>query len=137
MNLDLVAYIGGIILALQIVPQMIKIYISKSSSDLSYMFMFLNLIGLSMMFVYALNNKDRPLYVTSGISITNTLMLVYMKYYYDCLTQIQKRKNKTIIAPNHKVQYKSHENVTVILNVAPTCQSNISLETIDKFKTVI
>jgi MtN3 and saliva related transmembrane protein len=83
MNLNSVAYIGGIILALQIIPQMIKIYQSKSASDLSYIFMFLNILGLSMMFVYALNNNDRPLYVTSGISIINTLFLVYMKYYYD------------------------------------------------------
>jgi uncharacterized protein with PQ loop repeat len=66
MNLNSVAYIGGIILALQIIPQMIKIYQSKSASDLSYIFMFLNILGLSMMFVYALNNNDRPLYVTSG-----------------------------------------------------------------------
>lgn len=91
MNLNSVAYIGGIILALQIIPQMIKIYQSKSASDLSYIFMFLNILGLSMMFVYALNNNDRPLYVTSGISIINTLFLVYMKYYYD-------RQNK-IVSP--------------------------------------
>jgi MtN3 and saliva related transmembrane protein len=118
MNLNSVAYIGGIILALQIIPQMIKIYQSKSASDLSYIFMFLNILGLSMMFVYALNNNDRPLYVTSGISIINTLFLVYMKYYYD-------RQNK-IVSP-----VLSENNIIANENNIISNQKNILTDQFD------
>mgnify|MGYP001479509872 CR=1 FL=1 len=80
---DIMAYIGGSILASQMIPQIIKIVKHRSAKDISHIFLFLNVIGLSFMCTYGFHIKDRPLSITTGISLFNTLIMMMVKVYYD------------------------------------------------------
>jgi uncharacterized protein with PQ loop repeat len=81
--MDSFAYVGGGILSIQMIPQIHKIVTSKSAQDLSFSFMGMNVLGLMFMLIYAINNSDRPLYITISLSIFNTCVSIFLKYYYD------------------------------------------------------
>lgn len=80
---DLIAYTGGFLLSMQIVPQIWKMYRTKSANDLSYVFMLSNLVGVCLMFVYGYIKHDRPLYVTTSTSAINMVAALVVKYWYD------------------------------------------------------
>lgn len=80
---DSLAYTGGFLLSMQIVPQIWKMYRTKSANDLSYVFMFSNLVGVSLMFVYGYIEHDRPLYITTSTSASNMIVALLIKYWYD------------------------------------------------------
>ena len=80
---DILGYIGGGILSFQLIPQIYKVQKRKSSSDLSFFFLFLNIIGLGLMCTYGFLNQEKPLYITTGISLINTIVLSFLKLYYD------------------------------------------------------
>jgi len=81
--LNIIAYFGGTILGLQMIPQIIKVYKTKSSTDLSYAFLSLNIIGLLCMATYGISNGYKPIYIPILFSITNTICLLYLKIYYE------------------------------------------------------
>lgn len=81
--LNLIAYFGGTILGLQMIPQIIKVYKTKSSADLSYAFLSLNIIGLLCMATYGISNDDKPIYIPVLFSIINTICLLNLKIYYE------------------------------------------------------
>ena len=80
---DVIAYIGGCILAFQMIPQIYKIIKYKSAKDISYVFLFLNMIGLLCMCTYGIHNNDKPLYITTSFSLVNTFIILIVKLYYD------------------------------------------------------
>jgi uncharacterized protein with PQ loop repeat len=80
---DAFAYIGGSILATQMLPQLRKIHRRESAKDISYLFLAMNMIGLSLMTTYSFLINDMPLIVTTSLSMFNTVICVGMKIYYD------------------------------------------------------
>lgn len=84
---DAFAYTGGSILAAQMFPQLRKIHSRKSAQDISYLFLAMNLIGLSLMTTYSILINDMPLIVTTSLSVFNTMVCVGMKVYYDELSK--------------------------------------------------
>jgi MtN3 and saliva related transmembrane protein len=82
---DWLAYTGGAILGLQIIPQIVKIYQTRSAKDLSYLFMLSNIVGVAFMFVYGFVNGDHPLYITTGASVTSMIVAISMKLWADSL----------------------------------------------------
>jgi MtN3 and saliva related transmembrane protein len=83
MNYGLLGYVGGTLLSLQMIPQIIKIYRQKDASQLSIEFMMCNWIGLGSMSVYGFLNSDPPIYVPTAISLINTSILISQKCFYD------------------------------------------------------
>jgi uncharacterized protein with PQ loop repeat len=86
---DTFGYIGGVLLSIQLFPQIYKVIQTKSSNDLSFQFMGLNIMGLGCMSVYGILNNDTPLYVPAMISLTNTIVLFGCAWYF--------QSNRTII----------------------------------------
>ena len=80
---DWLAYTGGAILGLQIIPQIVKIYQTKSAKDLSYLFMISNIVGVAFMCVYGVVNGDHPLYITTGASVTSMIVAISTKLWAD------------------------------------------------------
>ena len=83
MNYGLLGYVGGTLLSLQMIPQIIKIYRQKDASQLSLGFMICNWFGLGSMSAYGFLNRDPPIYVPTMISWVNTSILISQKYFYD------------------------------------------------------
>ena len=81
-NIDTIGYIGGALLSVQLFPQIFKVIKRKSSKDLSFPFMGLNIAGLSCMSVYGISNNDTPLYFPAMFSLLNTIILFCCARYY-------------------------------------------------------
>ena len=79
---DTIGYTGGALLSVQLFPQIYKVIQTKSSKDLSFQFLGLNIMGLLCMTTYGLLNNDTPLYAPAMISLTNTIILFGCAWYY-------------------------------------------------------
>lgn len=85
---DTIGYVGGALLAVQLFPQIYKVIRTKSSKDLSFPFLGLNITGLLCMTMYGLLNNDIPLYAPAIISLVNTILLFGCAWYYHEKTEI-------------------------------------------------
>lgn len=80
---SMLAYIGGFILGLQMLPQIYKVFITKSATDLSLLYLCMNAIGLICMNTYAFSTHQLELFIPTGISLVNTIIMILLKVYYD------------------------------------------------------
>jgi uncharacterized protein with PQ loop repeat len=88
MNLyEYFAYIGAMMFALHMIPQIIKISKTKSANDFSYLCLFLNIVSMCLLSIYGYTLNDKSLYLTTGISFVNTVFVVLLKFYYDKFEQ--------------------------------------------------
>ena len=79
---DTIGYVGGALLSVQLFPQIHKVIQTKSSNDLSFQSLRLNIMGLLCMTIYGLLNNDTPLYIPAIISLSNTIILFGSAWYY-------------------------------------------------------
>ena len=84
MNYGILGYIGGGLLSFQMIPQIIRVYRQRDASQLSLLFMLSNWVGLGCMTSYGVMNNDPPIYIPTGLSMFNTSILIFQKYFYDC-----------------------------------------------------
>ena len=80
---ELLSYIGGTILCVNIWPQIYKTWKIKSAKELSYMFIMLNGIGLTLMGTYGIVIKDKSIYIPISMSLLNTIILMMLKIKMD------------------------------------------------------
>lgn len=77
--IELFSYIGGGILCVNIWPQIYKVHITKSSKDLSYYTIILNIIGLLLMSIYGFFKRDLSLFIPISISLISSVVLLFLK----------------------------------------------------------
>lgn len=84
MNLsDTLGYVGGAILAVQSIPQIVKVVRTKSSRDISYATIGTFMFGSSLMFTYGILEHRPPVYITLAISIVLNATLACLKVHHD------------------------------------------------------
>jgi uncharacterized protein with PQ loop repeat len=81
---DLMGVVGGCLLALSLVPQVWKAYLTKSTEDISYAYQGIYIVGITLLNAYALILGLWPIYIPAlfeeGLIITLTLMkLLYSR----------------------------------------------------------
>lgn len=81
--IDYVGYIGGIILGIQLIPQIIKVIKTQDSKSISIFYLLLNISGLILMSIYGFVNNDMPLYIPAIISTINSVLLLTLTIYYN------------------------------------------------------
>lgn len=70
---------GGIVSSVTFLPQVIKIWQTKSAKDLSMMTLFFLILNVSLWLTYGLLKTDFPLIITNSIVLTMILIMVYFK----------------------------------------------------------
>ena len=80
---ELLSYIGGTILCVNIWPQIYKTWKIKSAKELSYMFVILNGVGLTLVGTYGVLINDKSIYIPISMSLLNTLILMILKVKMD------------------------------------------------------
>ena len=75
-------YIGGVLLGIQLFPQIYKTWTIRDAEHLSLGFMLCNLFGLSSMGVYTFYNKDYPILIPICVSTFNSTILIFLKLYF-------------------------------------------------------
>ena len=82
---DIVGYVGGAILALCIVPQLLKLWRSKSSRDISWAFTILYIIGLVMTLIYLWSKGAIATFACVVVQIIGGLFMLGLKVGLECL----------------------------------------------------
>lgn len=80
---DIVGLIGSFIISAALVPQLTKVYRTKSADDISYPFVCMYITGLSLMGVYGFGESLWPIYIPSTLELLGGISLLVMKIRYD------------------------------------------------------
>lgn len=80
---DLLGMMGSLVISASLVPQISKVYRTKSAADLSLSFQSLYLLGIIMILVYGYGEMLYPIYVPVSIEFVGALIILIMKLYYD------------------------------------------------------
>ena len=81
-NIKIIGYLAGFLIAIALSPQLIKIWRTKSTKDISILWTLMLMFGLLLWVVYAISNKILPLLIFASIEFLMTLSLFVMKLIY-------------------------------------------------------
>lgn len=76
---DYVGIAGSIFSSVSFLPQVVKLWKTKSAHDLSMMTLLFLILNVSTWFTYGFLIHDWPIMVTNGIVLSMVLMMVYAK----------------------------------------------------------
>ena len=73
---------GGFVSAITFLPQVIKIWRTRSAKDLSIITLFLLFLNVSLWLVYGILINDYPIMGTNGIVLSMIIAMIYFKYRF-------------------------------------------------------
>ncbi len=79
LNVEIIGFIAGIFVASSLIPQNIKSWRTKSTSDISLTWMLINIVGQILWAVYGLLINSLALIVMSSITLALALSLLVLK----------------------------------------------------------
>lgn len=82
---EIIGYIGNTLLCICALPQIITIFRTKNSQNLSWMFLFCWFIGEIISLEYILNKSKLiiPIFINYILNIIFIITLIFLKYKYD------------------------------------------------------
>jgi MtN3 and saliva related transmembrane protein len=83
LEIELIGYLAGIIIAVSITPQVIKSWRTKSTKDISTGWTLIYIIGLVIFEFYAIGIWSVPLIFTNVIELLLAFSLLTLKMRYD------------------------------------------------------
>ena len=91
-EVDMLGYLGGMFLTINLIPQIYKTKKSETAKDISLLFLLMNEMGLLMYSIYGFTEKLYPMAIPSFISFKLNTMLLLLKIKYDYM-----KSSKTIM----------------------------------------
>lgn len=85
MSLTLTGFIGtaaGFVSTITFLPQVIKIWKTKSTKDLSSLTLLFLFLNVSLWLIYGILIKDFPIMGTNGIVLSMIIIMIYFKWKY-------------------------------------------------------
>lgn len=82
MNTEILGFIAGSLVALSLVPQVIKSVRSRSTNDISLQWSIINLTGQVLWIIYGISIHSVSLYVMSTITLVMALSMLALKLRY-------------------------------------------------------
>jgi uncharacterized protein with PQ loop repeat len=79
--LDLMGWVGSILLGICGIPQAVQSIKQKHSDGLSWSFLIAWTLGELITFVYIIGKQDYPLMLNYSINVVSTLIILYYKLY--------------------------------------------------------
>jgi MtN3 and saliva related transmembrane protein len=79
---DYVGYAGGFVSAITFLPQVIKIWKTRSVKDLSSLTLFFLFLNVSLWLVYGILVNALPIMLTNGIVLSMIIAMIYFKYRF-------------------------------------------------------
>jgi len=76
---EMVGYVGGIMSSISFLPQVIKIWKTKSAEDLSMLTLIFLTSNITLWLTYGILIGSRPLWITNAIVLAMVLCLIYFK----------------------------------------------------------
>lgn len=80
---NILGLMGSFVISASLVPQIYKVFTTKSARDISRNFQLLYVLGLIMILIYGFGEGLYPIYIPCSLELLGGLTLLFMKYYYD------------------------------------------------------
>lgn len=94
---QLIELCGVMLFSVTLSPQIIKIIKTKQVNDISSLFLVLNLCSSFLLGYSAIINKNTQFIIVNSVSIVQTLILLFLKNFYETNPMLLMRNNyKTI-----------------------------------------
>jgi MtN3 and saliva related transmembrane protein len=81
-SLQLLGLAAGTITSFTFLPQVFKIWKTKSAKDLSFSMLLLLMLGVSLWLAYGILVKDIAIIYTNGTMLALTMVMLYFKYRF-------------------------------------------------------
>lgn len=93
---NIIGYLGAIISSISFMPQVLKIWKTKSAHDLSMVTLFLLTSNAAIWCTYGIMTHARPLWVTNALMLAMVVIMIYFKIKY---------RNNTPTLDKHREMY--------------------------------
>lgn len=88
----ILGYIGCTLMSIQGLPQLWRVYTTKSGEDLSYTTLALGCVGGGITVAYGVMIKEPPLYATVSFTVIVNMLVMGLKFVYKrrapCVTMV-------------------------------------------------
>lgn len=115
-NVTIFGYIGSFLISINLIPQIIRTIQKKSSKNMSYITLGINLLACFFMLVYGYKKNLYPIIISNIIISISSIMLICLKKYY------------FIIEKNELTFYNNYNNNN---NIEPNMTVNNNCETVN------
>ncbi|CAI5730341.1 unnamed protein product [Hyaloperonospora brassicae] len=78
-----IGMIGSFVIASSLVPQMMKVYKTRSAEDISLRFQLLYCLGIGLILVYGIGENLWPIYIPASVEEVAGLVMLGLKLYFD------------------------------------------------------
>jgi len=82
MHIDYLGFAAGLITTISFVPQLVRIYRTRSGRDISVWMMLLFGAGISLWLIYGAIIKSLPIIAANAITLVLVLAILVLKFYY-------------------------------------------------------
>ena len=82
MNIEMLGFLGGALVTVSLLPQVIKSFKTKSTKDISIVYTLILMTGLALWISYAVLNDIIPLLIFASIELAVTASLFILKLIY-------------------------------------------------------
>lgn len=114
--IDVFGYSSGVLVGITLLPQVIKVLKTKSTKDLSHIFLVLSLIAAASKLIYGVLINELPIVVTAPIIGIETLIIMIAKCVYDRRIELKEKERvknvKDLIIYDElegEIKYKNEE----------------------------
>ena len=83
MNIEVIGYLAGGMIAISLLPQIVKSWKTKSTNDLSLSWGLISVAGQILWLMYGLGISSQSLAVMSSITLTMAVIMLVMKITYE------------------------------------------------------
>jgi MtN3 and saliva related transmembrane protein len=83
MNIEILGLIAGTISSITFLPQVIKIWQTKSAKDLSIPMLLLLVLGVSLWLAYGIIIKNTPVIYTNSMVLFMSFIMLFFKFKYN------------------------------------------------------
>ncbi|OWZ19663.1 hypothetical protein PHMEG_0006050 [Phytophthora megakarya] len=80
---DTLGVVGSFLVSAALVPQIIKVFRSKSAKDISKAFQTVFVVGITCITIYGMGEGLWPIWIPSTLEMLGGIILLVMKHYYD------------------------------------------------------
>ena len=81
-GVEMIGTIGALVICMSAIPQVVKTYITKSSGDLSILYLCILMLGMILLQIYSVSVKDFVFIFGNTLSMIMTGLLIVMWFKY-------------------------------------------------------
>lgn len=79
---NIIGFTAGILIAVSLIPQLIKSYKTRSVRDISLLMLIIIMLGTALWMIYGILIKSTPIILMDGFGFLVNLALIFMKIRY-------------------------------------------------------